>query len=67
MILTGISETIPGEQYLLFVYVPTDFQIDDISADAENLTHSLGGNRLLKISFTGQEKPVNWSLKFSKN
>jgi hypothetical protein len=67
MALSGISDTVPGERYSLFVYVPSDFQINNISANAKSLTHSLGEDGLLTVSCIGQESPVNWSLKFSKN
>ncbi len=65
MTLSGVSETVPGAQYSLFVYVPDGYRIDDISADAGSLTHSLGEDSLLKVSFTGQEKPVNWTVRFA--
>ena len=64
MALSGISETVSGVKYRLYVYVPPDFQIAELSADAEGLTRSLDGNGLLTIGFKGQEKPVNWTVKF---
>jgi hypothetical protein len=65
--LSGISETVSGANYSLFFYVPVEFLIGKISANANNLAYNLGENRSLKVSFTGQDKPVNWTLKFVKN
>ena len=65
--LSGISETVSDANYSLFFYVPVEFLIGKISANANNLAYNLGENRLLKVSFTGQDKPVNWTLKFVKN
>jgi len=65
--LNGVSESVAGAQYSLFFYVPAHFEIDKVTADAKKLTYNLDENRVLTISFTGQENPVNWSLTFKNN
>ncbi|MFZ0390126.1 MAG: hypothetical protein WAN36_06665, partial [Calditrichia bacterium] len=64
--LSGTSETVPGTPYSLFVYVPSGFRVDNISATAGNVVYNLGEDGLLKISFAGQENPVDWVLEFSE-
>ena len=65
--INGISETIPGATYLLFFYVPPGFSINQVDVEAEDPTYNLDKNRLLTVSFRGQENPVKWSLLFIKN
>lgn len=64
--LSGISETVPNVKYSLFYYVPKNVEVDQINIDANNVNQKLQENGLLEISFTGQEKQVNWNLKFTK-
>ena len=63
--LNGVSETVPDVTYTMFFYVPSDFSIDVVNIDRPNLTYNLDENRLLTVSFTGQEDPASWFLKFS--
>jgi hypothetical protein len=67
MTLNGISETVPGAMYSLYFFLPGNFMIDNISVEAKDLLHKVYKSGLLKISFTGQEEPVNWQLKFTKS
>lgn len=64
--LSGISQTVPGTKYTLFFYVPPDQTVNDIDTDAEDPEYDLDQNGLLTVSFTGQEKPVRWTLDFNK-
>jgi len=66
MTLSGISETVPDVNYSLFFYVPPDFLIDNVAIERPDLTYNLDNNRMLTVSFMGQNSPTNWSLKFSK-
>jgi hypothetical protein len=67
MTLSGISETVPDVYYSLFFYVPSEFSLEKVFVDAENLTYDLDEDRLLTMSFNGKENPVKWLLKFLKN
>ena len=67
MTLSGISETVPDVNYSLFFYVPPDFSIDIVDIERPGLTYNLDKNRILTVSFTGQDSPTKWSLKFLKS
>jgi hypothetical protein len=62
--LSGISETVHGATYSLFFYVPVEFLIETVDVEADNITYILNDDRLLTVSFRGQESPVKWSLGF---
>jgi hypothetical protein len=67
--LSGSSETVPGDPYDLFLFVPdgTEF-LQATATTAENpnvpIISSLAGNSL-KLSFTGQPVTVNWNVEFT--
>ena len=63
--LSGISETVPGADYALFIYVPGKFSVESIHSDAEDLKYDRAGNGLLTVRWTGREKPVEWKIKFT--
>jgi hypothetical protein len=69
--LSGSSETIPGDPYSLFIYIPDKISI----SKAQAIT---GGNRevpvkvemkgnLLDLSFQGQQETVEWQVEFTTN
>jgi hypothetical protein len=67
--LRGSSETVPGEPYTLWVYVPEGVSFSQArAATAENrevpLRHELSGNSLM-LSFQGQQETVNWDVEFA--
>lgn len=64
--LSGTSETVPGVKYALYYALPEGFQLDKTTIDAKDVEEKLHNNGMLKISFTGQEKPVSWKLGFVK-
>ncbi|HZR21447.1 MAG TPA: hypothetical protein VFE51_29460 [Verrucomicrobiae bacterium] len=68
--LRGSSETMPGEAYTLFVYVPEKTSLSKAQAsvkggDAVPVRHERAGN-LLSISFDGRRTPevLQWQLNF---
>ena len=67
MTLKGVSETVPEVKYSLYYYVPKNILLDKIDVAAQVVTEKLYDNGLLKVSFTGQEKPVAWNLRFKWN
>ncbi len=67
--LRGESETISGELYSLFVYVPDGMYLANVKAVTKDnrevpATSVVAGN-LLKISLEGQADPVQWQVQFS--
>jgi hypothetical protein len=67
--LRGSSETIPGEDYTLFVHVPEGTTLSRAQASAAGhdvaVRQDLAGG-LLKLSFPGQPGTVAWSLEFAE-
>ena len=66
--LSGKSETIKGDTYSLFIYIPDGSQISEVNASSVDkqevkVTSVLSGS-LLKISFEGQAGVIQWQLKF---
>ena len=66
--LSGKSETIKGDTYSLFIYIPDGFQMSEVNASSVDkqevkVTTVLSGS-LLKISFEGQAGDIQWQLKF---
>jgi hypothetical protein len=64
--LSGTSETVPGAKYSLYYALPEGFILDKTTIDAKDVEEKLQNKGMLKISFTGQEKPVSWKLNFTK-
>lgn len=70
MTLNGSSETITGETYSLFIFVPDGINVIGAEASTSNgkklnLISELKGNSL-KISLKGQPEVVSWVVKFSQ-
>ncbi len=68
--LSGTSDSVPGDPYAFWVYVPEGVRLLHAKAISANqelaLAKELDGTSL-KISFTGVAEPVHWELKFAKN
>jgi hypothetical protein len=69
--LHGVSETIPGEAYSLFVYVPEGITVSQVRAATSgsrevSTHHELSGNSLM-VSFQGQSQPVEWQVQFASS
>ncbi len=67
--LSGTSESVPGEPYSLWFYLPKGFTVEHLSVvgkGSEEIPqkHALTGNGLM-VSFTGQPQPVRWEVSFS--
>jgi hypothetical protein len=63
--LSGISQTVPGAQYSLFIHVPSSLTVGKVQASAKDVTHNIEPGRLLRISFLGQRTPADWSVTFA--
>jgi hypothetical protein len=68
--LSGISESVPGDEYALWIYVPKGFKLLGAKgATGQNdipIEKQLDGSTL-KIRFSGVAEPVRWEIRFSKN
>ena len=67
--LSGTSETVPGEPYTVWFYLPKGFAVEHLSVVAKGSEaiaeqHLLTGNALM-VSFKGQQQPVRWEVSFS--
>ncbi len=68
--LRGISDSVPGDAYSLWIYVPSEFTVSGVSADSANQQLSVekqSGGSGLKITFKGVPQPVHWAIRFVKN
>ena len=68
-ILLGSSETVPGDTYSLFIYIPGGVSLSQVKATTVGdhevpMISELTGN-LLKISFQGQHESVGWQVQFN--
>jgi hypothetical protein len=68
-VLRGTSETVQGDTYSLFIYIPDGFSISNAKATTgENhelqVKSEFAGN-LLKLSFQGQSKSIEWQVQFN--
>ena len=66
--LHGASDTVPGEDYSLWFYVPQGTTFTEVHASAGNqkipARHELTGNSL-RVSFPGQREAVSWEIVFA--
>ena len=63
--ISGISETVPGDRYTLYFYIPEGFTFGTTSTNAENVTHTIHDGNLLEVSLDGREEPIEWEIVFN--
>ena len=68
--LRGVSDTVPGDDYTLWVYVPNGVGVSQVRAQTKGNAvvpahHALNGNSL-QVTFLGQQEAVNWEVRFGK-
>ena len=66
--LRGTSETVSGDAYTLWVYVPKGVSVSQVRARSKGnaevpVQHELSGN-CLRMTFAGQPEPVQWEVEF---
>ena len=66
--LRGSSQTVPGEDYTLWIYLPSGTTVSQVQAmEGDNhpiaVRHTLDGNSL-KVSFQSQSEIVHWAVEF---
>ena len=67
--LRGSSETVPGEAYTLWIYVPKGMTVAQVRATSTwqrsvPEKHKLMGDAL-RVSFQGLKEPVDWEVDFA--
>ena len=67
--LSGSSQTVPGDDYTLWVHVPEGTAFSGARAmTKENrevaVRHEVTGN-VVALNFAGQQEPVNWEIEFT--
>jgi hypothetical protein len=66
--LRGSSESVPGQEYRLYIYVPENTTVSNVQATAKEggavpTNHQQTGN-LLSVSFQGRPEVVQWQIGF---
>jgi hypothetical protein len=68
--LSGTSDTVPGDDYALWFYIPKGFTFAQVrAASTDNTTvaaHYHADGNSIKVSFPGQAAPVNWQVDFHR-
>ena len=64
--LEGTSETVPGVPYILYFFIPNNYEFDTTLIDAENVTYIINPDGVLEVGFIGKKEPVDWKILFKK-
>ncbi len=64
--LSGVSETVPGDIYSLYIFVPDDMAAGQLSVSAGDIEKKQLDVHLLQLNLDGGDKQVEWSVSFSK-
>jgi len=64
--LLGISQTVPGDAYTLFLYVPPKFRVTRAMAGNTWAAVHRTSSGLVQMTFQGKQKPVAWKITFQK-
>lgn len=63
--LKGVSETVGGDPYSLFIHVPKGYAPDDVKVSSD-LLYKKTKDSILEVKLQGQKEPVRWSVKFKR-
>ena len=69
-ILSGTSESVPGDPYALWVNVPDGFKVLGVKATSKSREIALekqSDGSSLTVRFKGVAEPVHWEIRFEKN
>jgi hypothetical protein len=66
-LLSGVSETVPGDSYTVYVHVPATWSVNQIKSDCKDFQYVMTNDNLLEISFAGVKNLVRWDISFIKN
>jgi hypothetical protein len=68
--LRGASDTVPGDDYTLWFYVPEGFTAAHVratsAAKGEIPARQVVAGNSLAVSFAGQQEAVDWEVEFGK-
>ncbi len=68
--LAGTSQSVPGDPYSVWVHVPRAFRSTSVAGSTEAgnsvAVQQQREGDLLTLTFTGVEKPVQWTVKFMR-
>jgi len=64
--LSGSSKTVPGDVYTMFIHIPENLKLKNVSCKDREISHRMTDKRILQISFEGTEKSVAWEISFDK-
>ncbi|RUA08853.1 MAG: hypothetical protein DSY82_06545 [Flavobacteriia bacterium] len=62
--LSGVSSTVPGDKYSLYIYVPDGKTVDKATVSIDGKFDITLEDNVMKLSFTGKEEPANWAVQF---
>jgi hypothetical protein len=63
--LSGISKTVTGDRYILFIYVPENYKYKKVEINAENVKTTILSDNILEVGFMGKEESVKWKIIFN--
>jgi len=67
--LHGASETVPGDEYTLWFYIPEGFTVSKVRATSpgkgEISAHQEVSGNSLRVVFPGQKETVDWEVEFT--
>ena len=64
--LSGVSKSVPGDNYSLYIFVPSGMSTRKTNASTGKTETNQIEDHLLELSFAGTDTPVEWSVKFKK-
>ncbi len=66
--LSGKSETVPGDEYTLYICIPENIDVKNIkvNASAEKVTVTKSGQNLIAVAFNSDDSSINWNIHFTK-
>jgi Melibiase/Alpha galactosidase C-terminal beta sandwich domain len=67
--LRGSSQSVLGDDYSVWIFVPREMPVSQVKATAANSNVPIRQERegeSLKLTFQGQKEPVDWTVEFSR-
>lgn len=64
--LSGVSETVPGDKYSLYIFIPAGRNVLKTTASMGQAEVKQLNEHLLELNFRGADTPIEWSVKFSE-
>lgn len=64
--LSGMSKTVPGDPYSLYLYVPGNMKVVKTNAGVAEVKSQSNTGHLFSVTFAGNTEPVKWAVSFSE-